>query len=80
VRWKSVKIDLTELARLRWIEKMKTPDLCKVFGRRRTAVRQSIRTLRKCGISELNLTTDEKKLIKDQMKREEQSYGGKFRE
>ncbi len=59
---------------------MKTPDLCRVFGKRRTAIRQSIRTLRKCGISELNLTETEKNLVTSQMKLEEQSYGGKFHE
>jgi len=78
VRWNGVKIDLTKLAKLRWIEKMKTPDLCGVFGKRRSAIRQCLRTLRKCGISELNLTPDEQKIIRAQMKREEQSYGGKF--
>jgi hypothetical protein len=60
MRWYGVKLDLTKLAKLRWIEEMKTPDLCAVFGKRRTAIRQSLRTLRKCGISELNLTPEEK--------------------
>jgi hypothetical protein len=80
VRWKSFKLDLTQLARLRWIEKMKTPALCGVFGKRRSTIRQGIRTLRKCGISELNLTENEKKLVEKQIKLEEQSYGGKYRE
>jgi hypothetical protein len=79
VRWNGAKFDLTKLARLRWIEEMKTPELCRVFGKGRTAVRQGIRTLRKCGISELNLTTDEKKIIESQMKREEQSFGGLYK-
>ena len=79
VRWTGVKLDLTKLARLRWIENKKTPELCRVFGKCRTAIRQGIRTLRKCGISELNLTIEEKKLIESQMKREEQSYGGMYR-
>jgi hypothetical protein len=79
VRWKGVKLDLTKLAKLRWIEKMKTPDLCRVFGKRRSAIRQCIRTLRKCGTSELNLTKDEQKLVQTQIKLEEQRYGGMYR-
>jgi hypothetical protein len=78
VRWNGIKFDLTKLARLRWIENMKTPELCRVFGKGRTAVRQGIRTLRKCGISKLNLTNDEKNLIERQMKREEQIFGGMY--
>lgn len=77
VRWNGVKTDLTKLAKLRWIEKMKTPDLCRVFGRRRSAIRQCLRTVRKSGISELNLTADERKIIQAQIIHEEQIYGGK---
>ncbi len=61
VQQKNPKLDLTKLAKLRWIEKIKTPALCGVFGQRRSTIRQGIRTLRKCGISELNLTAEEKK-------------------
>ena len=67
VQWSGVKIDLTKLAKLRWIEKLKTPELCSIFGRRRSAIRQSIRTLRKCGLSGLNLTELEKNSIHVQM-------------
>ena len=77
-QWSKVKIDLTKLAKLRWIEKLKTPALCVAFGLSRTAVRQSIRTLRKCGISGLNLTPEEQKAVLEQMKREEASYGGLY--
>jgi hypothetical protein len=77
VRWNGVKIDLTQLAKLRWIERKQTPELCRIFGQRRTAIRQRLRTLRKCGISELNLSQEERKLIQKQMKLEEKSYGGK---
>ena len=75
VQWKGVKIDLTKLAKLRWIEKMKTSELCNVFGRRRSAIRQSIRTLRNSGFSELNLTKVEKDIIESQIKREDRSWG-----
>jgi hypothetical protein len=78
VRWNGVKVDLTQLAKLRWIEKMKTPDLCKVFGIRRTAIRQHLRTLRKSGISQLNLTKSEAKLVRNQIELEEQKYGGSY--
>ena len=75
VQWNGVKIDLTKLAKLRWIEKMKTPELCRVFGKRRSAIRQSIRTLRNSGLSELNLTELEKNSIESQIKLEDESYG-----
>jgi hypothetical protein len=77
MRQVSVKIDLTKLAKLRFIENMKTPALCGVFGKRRTAIRQGIRTLRKCGISELNLTESEKKIISERILLEKEMYEGK---
>jgi hypothetical protein len=77
-QWSTAKLDLTKLAKLRWIENMKTPALCRVFGRSRTTVRQGIRTLRKCGISELNLTPEEQKSVLAQMKCEEASYGERY--
>lgn len=79
VRWNGVKTDLTKLAKLRWIEKLSTPRICGVIGKSRSAVRTSIRTIRKCGLSELNLTKDEIKLIKTQMKREHASYGWRMK-
>lgn len=39
----------------------------------------SIRTIRKCGVSELNLTDEEKKIIKKQIKLEEKKYGEMYR-
>lgn len=79
VRQENLKLDLTKLAKLRFIENMKTPALCGVFGKRRSAIRQGIRTLRKCGISELNLTENEKKLVQKQMILERESYGDLYR-
>jgi hypothetical protein len=75
VQWNGVKIDLTKLAKLRWIEKLKTPELCSIFGRRRSAIRQSIRTLRNSGLSELNLTFLERNTILEQIKLEDESFG-----
>ena len=80
VQWNGVKVDLTKLARLRRIEKMKTPELCGVFGKRRSAIRQSIRTLRNSGLSGLNLTKVEKNIIKTQMLREEKELKPKREE
>jgi phage regulator Rha-like protein len=54
---------------------MKTPELCGVFGKRRSAIRQSIRTLRNSGLSELNLTELEKNSIETQIMKENESYG-----
>ena len=60
VRWNSVKIDLNELARLRWIKNMTIPKICNALGWSRSVVQVSIRTLRNCGISQLDLTDSEK--------------------
>ena len=74
-QWNNVKTDLTKLAKLRWIEKMNTPELCGVFGKRRSAIRQSIRTLRNSGLSGLNLTKLEKISIESQIKCEDRVFG-----
>ncbi|MGZ3782435.1 MAG: hypothetical protein ACXVCY_17445 [Pseudobdellovibrionaceae bacterium] len=74
VRWNGVKIDLTKLAKLRWIEKKKSRELCEIFGLRRTAVNSSIRTIRKGGISQLNLTNEEKKIIQKAILSEKELY------
>lgn len=80
VRWNGVNLDLTKLAKLRWIEKRSIPDLCQAFGKRRTAICRSIRTLRMGGISELNLTLEEGKLILTQMMLEAKINGGRYNE
>jgi hypothetical protein len=79
VRWKGVKLDLAKLAKLRWIENKKLPELCQVFGLRRTAINRSLRTLRNSGLSELNLTDEERKVIQKQLKEEKQKYGDQYR-
>ena len=70
VRWSKVMIDLNELARLRWIKKMTTPEICRAVGKARSAVQVSLRTLRNCGISQLNLTESERKVIENAIHQE----------
>ena len=79
VRWNGVKFDLAYLARLRWIEKRPIPEICGLLGRERSTVRASIRTLRKTGISELNLTPEERMLAEIQISREAALYGERYR-
>jgi len=79
VRWNGVELDLTKLARLRWIEKMTTPEICNLLGKRRSAVRLSIRTIRNSGLSDLNLTEFEKTTVKNQIILEEAKFGRKTR-
>lgn len=67
MRWSKVKIDLNELAKLRWIKKLTIPEICKELNRSRVHIRRSIRTLRNSGISQLNLTDLEKIQIKTAM-------------
>jgi biotin operon repressor len=78
VRWKGAKVDITQLAKLRWIEKRKTPDLCRILGMKRSTVRQRIRTLRKSGISSLNLSPEERLLIEKQISAEAAIYGDRY--
>ncbi len=70
VQWSHVKIDLNELARLRWIEKMTTPEIARELDWSRTVVTDSVRTIRKNGLSRLNLTNSEKKLVRTAIKEE----------
>jgi hypothetical protein len=76
VRWNGVKIDLAKLAKLRWIEKRSTPEICGILGKRRSAVRLSIRTIRNGLLSELNLTEFERISILEQIEHENKVYGG----
>ena len=70
VRWTNVKLDLNELARLRWIKKMTTDEICRVVGKRRSAVQESIRTIRNAGISQLNLTDLERIIVQEAIDQE----------
>lgn len=70
VRWNSVKIDLNELAKLRWIENMTIPKLCNALGWSRSTIQVSIRTLRNSGISRMNLEEFEKITIQNAINRE----------
>ena len=65
VRWNSVKIDLNELARLRWIKNMTIPKICNALGWSRSVIQVSIRTLRNSGISQLDLTDPEKIMVQN---------------
>ncbi len=74
VRWNKVKFDLADLARLRWIKKMTLPEICQEISLGRSAVQVSIRTIRKVGISQLNLTEFEKITVESEIKREVQKF------
>ena len=60
MRWNNVKLDLNELARLRWIKKMTTPQISREMGKCRSVVQVSSRTIRNSGVSRLNLSELEK--------------------
>jgi hypothetical protein len=75
VRWKNAKTNLTALARKRWIEKASIENLCNEFGRRRTAIRDSIRTIRSVGLDELELSDGERGLILKAMAAEDKVWG-----
>ena len=59
-RWNGVKIDLTELAKLRWIEKRSLRAISREFGKSRSTVCACVRTISKRSLSELNLTVEER--------------------
>ena len=56
-----------------------TKDICQRIGKRRSAVQTSIRTIRKCGIEDFNLTEFEKIRVLEGMEREKALYGGLYR-
>jgi hypothetical protein len=70
VQWNSVKIDLIELARLRWIKNMIIPKICNALGWSRSVVQVSIRTMRNNGISKMNLEEFEKITIQNAINQE----------
>jgi len=49
---------------------MTTPEIAAELGWGRTAVQDSVRTIRKNGISKLNLTVAEKKVVRKAIKEE----------
>ena len=70
VQWKNLKINLNEVAVLRWIKKMTIPEICNALHKSRSTVQVSIRTLRNSGVSLLNLKEFEKNSIEMEMNRE----------
>ena len=70
MRWNKAKIDLTELARLRWIKKMSIPEICREKGVCRSTIQVSIRTIRNCGISGLNFKEFEKITVENAINEE----------
>ena len=53
---------------------MTIPKISNAFGMSRSTIQVSIRTIRKCGVSKLNLTENEKKLIESAIKEEIEKY------
>ncbi len=70
VRWNSVKIDLKELARLRWIKNLTIPKICNALGWSRSAIQVSIRTMRNSGISKMNLEEFKKIIVQNAINQE----------
>lgn len=70
VRWNKAKIDLTELARLRWIKKMSILEICREKGLGRSTIQVSIRTIRNCGISGLNFKDFERITVENAINEE----------
>lgn len=68
--WKKLKINLNEVAVLRWIKKMTIPEICNALHKSRSTFQVSIRTLRNSGLSLLNLNDFEKNLIETEIIRE----------
>lgn len=53
---------------------MSIPKICNAFGMSRSTIQVSIRTMRKSGISKLNLKEEEKKLINSAINEEVEKY------
>ncbi|MCO5143906.1 MAG: hypothetical protein M9962_12515 [Oligoflexia bacterium] len=58
---------------------MKSSEISQILGRRRSCINASTRTLRKTGISELNLSSEERKLIEFQISEEKKKLKGASR-
>lgn len=80
MKWKKLKINLEEVARLRWIEKMKLAAICHALGKSRSTVQVSIRTLRNSLISQMNFTDSEIILIEKAIFEEIKKFGLKIQE
>lgn len=59
---------------------MKLAEICNALGKSRSTVQVSIRTLRNTGVSQMNFSNSEKKLIENAIFEEIQKYGVKIQE
>jgi len=74
IQWKNLKINLSEVAYLRWIRKMTVPEICNALCKSRSTVQVSIRTIRNNGVLLLNLKDFEKNLIEKEINREIEEF------
>ena len=80
MKWKKLKVNLEEVAKLSWIEKMKLTEICHALAKSRSTVQVSIRTLRNSLISQMNFTHSEKILIESAIFEEIKKYSSKIQE
>ena len=64
VQWKRLKINLTELAKLRFIEKWSVKRLSNHFDRKPDTIQMHLCHLRAGGLNKLNFMPSEQKIIK----------------
>lgn len=74
MKWKKLKINLNEVAVLRWIKKMTILEICNALVKSRSTVQVRIRTLRNGGTSLLKLKEFEKNLIEMEIDREIEDF------
>ena len=75
VKWKILKINLEDLAKLRWIVGLTIPQICNAVAKSRSTIQVSIRTIRNNGMSQMNFSDSEKITLQDAISKEIRKYG-----
>ncbi len=63
IEWREPKVDLAELAKLRWIEKWTRSDLAKRYGRTETAIQNLFQEIKKKDFKVPGLSDSDRRLI-----------------
>lgn len=78
IEWKRPDLDLTELAKFRWVHEWSIPRLCRHFARKKDTIQMHICQMRKSGIwRDFDLSKDERASIKINIKRVYRGSGGR---
>ena len=80
VKWKILKINLEDLAKLRWIVGLTIPQICNAVAKSRSTIQVSIRTIRNNGVLHMKFSESERKIIEKSIIEEIRKFSIKGRE